>query len=196
VGRKSWISLAVLAVVAAVWSSCGGEETTPSELTTPVEDARAPVETAEGTAEMVVDAVSGGEVNASAEVQGTSPLEVDINILGATIGYQGYQYYLEWNPELLAFDGHTDLKPAGLDLCATPTTSADRVAAGCISVAETTMFAGPVSTITFHCISNGTGPLHLVTSGESPASFSTTMAPRGVIIPTELTDASVTCLGP
>jgi hypothetical protein len=224
--RKGWAGLLVLAVVATVWSSCGGDETGPTKLTTPVvsptkaagvpsgtaegtaeptgpatsvvpptKAAGVPAQTASGTAKMVVDAVSGGEINATAEVRGTGPFAVDISILGATIGYQGYQYYLEWDPKTLAFDSHTYLKPAGLGLCATASTSANRLAAGCVNQNETTTFAGPVGTITLHCIANGTSSLHLMTSGEQPASFSTTMAARGLIIPTELTDASVTCLG-
>jgi hypothetical protein len=144
---------------------------------------------------MAVDAVSGGEIAAATEVRGGGPFEIDINILRATTGYQAYQYYLEWDPNLLALDGHRDLKPDGLELCANPAISADVVAAGCLSVTEPTTFAGPVSTITFHCVANGTSVLHLLTSAEDPASFSTAMAPRGVVIHTDLTDASVTCVG-
>jgi len=144
---------------------------------------------------MVIDAVTGGEVDAAIVVPGEAPFQVDIDILGATIGYQGYQYYLEWDPEVLAFDEHTDLKPGGLDLCATPNVTESRVAAGCVSSTETATFSGPVATIAFHCVSGGTSPLHLVGTAERPTSFSTAMAPRGVVIPTELTDASVTCQG-
>jgi hypothetical protein len=144
---------------------------------------------------MVVDAVSGGEITATVEVSASVPFQVDVDIRGATVGYQGYQYYLEWDPKILAFDGHTDLKPAGLDLCANPTRFESTVAAGCANTTEATTFAGAVGTITFHCVSGGTSPLHLVPSGESPASFSTALAPRGLVIPTNLTDASVTCLG-
>lgn len=190
-GRKCWVGLAVLAVAAAVWSSCGGDdETKPSEVTAPA------VVYAEGTAEMVVDAVSGGEITATAEVRGTDPFEVDVNILGATAGYQGYQYYLNWDPNVLALDDHRYLEPASLDLCATAAIFDDRVAAGCVRLEDVTMFAGSVGTISFHCASSGTSPLHLMTSEERPASFSGVLAPRGLIISTELTDASVTCLGP
>jgi hypothetical protein len=144
---------------------------------------------------MVVDAVSGGEVNAAVEVPAASPFQVDVDVLAVTAGYQGYQYYVEWDPKVLAFDGHTDLKPGDLNLCATPKSSESSLAAGCVRTTETTTFSGPVGSITFHCVSSGTSPVHLVGSAERPNSFSTAMAPRGLTIPTELTDASVTCLG-
>jgi hypothetical protein len=212
VGKRFWASLAVLALLAVVLSSCGGEETTPpgqppgvtettapSGLSTPgvapTEGIPEPARVKEGNAEMVVDAASGGEVTATAEVSGSAPFQVDVDIRGATVGYQGYQYYLEWDPKILAFDGHEDVKPAGLDLCANPTRFDSTVAAGCVNTTEATTFAGAVGTLTFHCVSGGTSPLHLVSEGESPNSFSTALAPRGLVIPTNLMDASVTCLG-
>lgn len=187
-GKRAWASLAVLVLLAFAWTSCGDDETGSNKVVTPVV-------ASEGTAEMAVDAVSGGEITAATEVRGTGPFDIDINVLAATTGYQAYQYYLEWDPNLLALDEHRDLKPDGLELCAKPAISADVVAAGCVNVTEATTFAGPVSTITFHCVANGTSVLHLLTSAEDPASYSTAMAPRGVVVQTNLTDASVTCLG-
>ena len=198
--RKPWAGLAILALVAAILSSCGGDEdtSTPGVVTTPgassTESATPPQEVAAGSARMVLDAVSGGEINATAEITGAGPFNVDVDILAPTMGYQGYQYYLQWDPELLAYDGHKDLKPESLDLCANPTAIENRVAAGCARATETTTFAGPVGTATFHCVGEGTSLLHLLPSEERPASYSTVLAPRGVVIPTELTDASVTCL--
>lgn len=198
-GKRSWAGLAVLALLAALWSSCGGEETTPAGSLTPGVPATGSspgaAQVAEGTAEMLVDAVSGGEITATVEVSGSTPFQVDISIRGATTGYQGYQYYLEWDPKVLAADSHVDLKPVGLDMCAAANITVDRLAAGCVNAAGTTTFAGPVGTITFHCANTGTSALHLVTSADRPATFTTAMAPRGLIIPTSLTDASVTCLG-
>lgn len=197
--RKLWAGLAVLALVAAALSSCGGDEDTSTSgaQTTPgtgATEGAPPQEVAAGSARMVVDAVSGGEADATVEVTGAGPFDVDIDILAPSMGYQGYQYYLQWDPKLLAYDGHNDLKPESLDLCANPTVVENRVAAGCARATETTRFAGPVGTATFHCVGEGTSLLHLLTSQDRPASFSTVLAPRGVVIPTELTDASVTCL--
>ncbi len=200
--RRYWAGLAILALVAALWVSCGddGDEATPQDgqapAATEADSQVVPVATAAGTAVMAVDAVSGGEINATADIAGTDPFDVDVDILDATIGYQGYQYYLEWDPEVLAFDNHADQEPEDLDLCANPKVEESRIAAGCARVTDTTTFAGPVGTLTFHCVASGTSLLHLVTSGERPVSFSTAMAPRGLLIPTELRDASVTCPGP
>jgi hypothetical protein len=198
VSRRLWIGalLPFLAAVLAV--SCGGDEE-PSSAAPPASEQGQPVQpgplpTAVGTTEMVVDAISGGPIDATRTVRGTEPFDVDIVTVNVEPAYQGYQYMLIWDPEVLAFDGQVDLKAGGLDLCATPATTERRVAAGCLSTAEPTTYAGPLNTVTFHCVGDGTSDLHLLTS-EEEGSFTTTLLPNGVVISTALTDASVTCEG-
>ena len=143
---------------------------------------------------MAVDAVSGGGIDTSRAVSGTrTPFGVDIVITGAGTGYQGYQYYLEWDPDVLAYDTETTLSPGGLTICGVPAATDSTVFAGCVRQSGTTTFTGPVSTVSLHCVGDGTSPLHLKTMVQEPALGSTTIGPYGVLINTSLADASVIC---
>ncbi len=63
---------------------------------------------------MAVDAVSGDGVDTGRTVSGTrAPFGVGIVVTAASTAYQGYQYFLEWDPAILAYDGQTDLSPSG-----------------------------------------------------------------------------------
>lgn len=143
---------------------------------------------------VALDAISGGAVDPSRTVSGTASFDFDIVITEATEAYQGYQYVLQWDPAVLAFDSEVALMPpaAGFAFCTPANVGTDIVKAGCARFSGTTNFTGAVNTLTFHCVDNASTNLHLVTSSESP-SFTTTQGPGGVILATSLTDASITC---
>ena len=144
---------------------------------------------------VTVDAVSGGGIDSARSVSGSGdPFPLDIVITSAGTSYQSYQYYLQWDPDVLAYDAQTNLSPSGLVLCATPTITGQTVWAGCSRQTGTTTFAGPVNTVSLHCVGDGTSPLHLRTLGEDVVLGTTTLAQYGVTIDTSLTDAAVTCL--
>ena len=196
VSKHRWTLVVFLFLAVALVVSCGGDDGEPSPAAP--QDGQAapsgPVPTVTGTTAMAVDAISGGPVDATRTVTGTATFDVDIVIMNVDPEYQGYQYWLIWDPEVLALDGQADLEPDSLDMCAAPATTENRVAAGCLRTAGPTTFAGPVNTATFHCVGDGTSQLHLLTS-EEEASFTTTLLWDGRVIDTALTDASVTCEG-
>ncbi len=145
---------------------------------------------------MAVDTVSGGAVDAARVVTGSSPFDVDTVILSAAGGYQGYQYLVQWDPAVLAYEGRKDLKPAGLELCASVDATENTAYGGCARTGDTTTdYTGPVDTLTFHCVADGTSTLHLVTLTDDPDFGSTALGFGGLTIETTLNDASVTCQG-
>jgi hypothetical protein len=144
---------------------------------------------------MVVDALSGGTVDVSRTVTGTSPFDVDVVVDKALSGYQGYQYKVQWDPAVLAYEAQEDLMPAELELCAEPTVRDNTVYGGCARVTETTDYTGPIHRLTFRCVANGASPLHLITLVEDRHFGSTLLGFAGVTIETALVDASVTCQG-
>jgi hypothetical protein len=144
---------------------------------------------------MGIDAVSGGAVDAARVVTGSSPFDIDIVFLSATGGYQGYQYFVQWDPVVLAYEGQRDLKPEGLEICATPVVEDKTVYSGCARVSENTSYTGPTNTLTFHCVADGVSPLHLVTLTEDPHFGAASLGYAGQTIETALVDASVTCQG-
>jgi len=146
-------------------------------------------------AAMAVDALPDGALDSSREVSGAEPFEVDVVISKAVSGYQGYQYKVQWDGTVVAYDGQKDLTPAALELCAAATKREDTVIGGCIRVSELTNFTGPVNRLTFHCVAEGTSPLHLVTLAEDRFFGSTALGEAGVYIETTLADAVVTCRG-
>ncbi len=160
---------------------------TPTPTTTP---------TPGGANAIALDAVPGGGVDASRVVSGPAPFDVDVMIAAAPTGYAGYQYVMAWDPAVLAFDGQVHLEPteAGFDLCSENYAPPDRSMAGCVKLGGTTTCTGPVNTVTMHCVSNGWSALHLVAQGED-TTYSKTLALGGVVIPTDLVDASITCQG-
>jgi hypothetical protein len=149
------------------------------------------------TATIAVDAVSGGAVDATRVVTGPSPFDVDIVVTKAGSGYQGYQYLFKWDPAIVAYEGEKDLKPAGIDICGTPTLESENTLyTGCAKLSQGALnYTGPVSTLTFHCVADGVSPLHLMTFAEDKDFGTSVLGWTGVIIETTLTDASVTCQG-
>jgi hypothetical protein len=143
---------------------------------------------------MALDAVAGGQVDASRVVTGQGPFEVDVVVVKAGPGYQGYQFTLLWDPAVLAYDSQVDLMPEQLNLCAAPTAREGTVFAGCARVQGNTTFEGPLNTLTFHCVGQGTSAIHLATPNEVP-SGSTLLGYGGVTIVTETEDVAVTCSG-
>lgn len=194
---RSWIAVALLLLAGGLLVSCGGGGEEAPEGASP--EARAeeggppPVITNGGG--MVVDAISGGAVDASRSVTEASPFDVDIVVDKAASGYQGYQYMLQWDPAVLAYEGQEDLKPAELELCAAATARENTVYGGCARVSENTNYTGPMNTVTFRCVADGTSPLHLMSLTEERQFGCTTLGYAGVVVETTLTDASVTCQG-
>jgi hypothetical protein len=144
---------------------------------------------------MAVDAVSGGAVDVSRTVAGASPFDVDIVIDRAVSEYQGYQYLVQWDAAVLAYEGQKDLKPAELELCAAPVPRENTVYSGCARISDMTNHTGPVNALTFRCLADGTSPLHLITLVEDRHFGSTVLGFAGVTVETRLADASVTCQG-
>jgi hypothetical protein len=192
---RSCIALVLLLAGGLLLSCGGGGEEAPEGAPSPGgEEGEAPPVVRNG-AGMVVDAVSGGAVDASGTVTGGSPFGVDVVVDKAVSGYQGYQYKVQWDPAVLAYDAQEDLKPAELELCAVPTVGEDTVYGGCARVTETTNYTGPIHRLTFRCVANGTSPLHLMTLIEDQHFGSTVLAFAGATVETALVDASVTCQG-
>lgn len=195
IGRQ-WIALALLLLAGGLLVSCGGGggETPTGTLPDGQQQSAAPPVIRDGSG-MVVDAVSGGAVDATRIMTGTSPFDVDVVVDKAVSGYQGYQYLVRWDPAVLAYEGQKDLKPAGLELCAAATERTNTVLGGCARTSDNTNYTGPVNTLTFHCVADGASPLHLVTLIEDEDFGSTALGYAGVTIETTVTDASVTCQG-
>jgi hypothetical protein len=143
---------------------------------------------------MGVDADPNGDVDAHRTVTGSDPFNVDVLVRKAVTAYQGYQFTLQWDPAVLAFNSLTQKKPADMIMCSSDST-ASTVFSGCAAIATSSTFTGPTDTITMHCVGNGVSALHLWTLAESPGFGSVTMAMGGGNINTGLTDASVTCQG-
>jgi hypothetical protein len=146
-----------------------------------------------GAEAMAVDAVSGGAVDASRVVTGSDPFDVDIVILSGASGYQGYQYKLEWDPSVLAYDHQKHLMPAELNFCADAIVGTSDVYTGCARSGGDTTFVGPLNTVTLHCIGAGVSPLHLKTMTEDVNFGTSVIGDVGILVDTSLTDASVTC---
>jgi len=166
-----------------------------------------PPATASSSDGMAVDAVPGGGVDASVWVPEGASFQVDVVLTDASIAYQGYQDELSFDSSVVNADTVTQLSPAGTDfVCgATATNNSDNsipgytgraydYGCGKLSAGGNT-FTGPVTTVTLHCVGNGTSALHLVTLVEDSASGTTTVDAFGGNISTGLTDASVTCGG-
>jgi hypothetical protein len=187
---RQWMAVALMLFAGGLLVSCGGggEEGTEGQQ-------GGPPPVIQDGATMTVDAVSGGAVDASRIVDGAAPFDADVVITKAVSGYQGYQYFVQWDPAVLAYDGQKDLKPEGLELCAEPVLDTDRVYGGCARTSENTNYTGPTNTLTFHCVADGVSPLHLVTLTEDPNFGATNLGYAGQTIETELVDASVTCQG-
>ena len=163
----------------------------------------APTATPEATPNaMAVDAVSGGARDPSRTVSGVAPFDVDIAVTSASRAYVGYQYRLRWDPAVLAYDGQAYVTESGFGLCGAPAAEVSSVEAGCARMAGAVQFAGPVATVTFHCVADGSTSLELVgpidsdlSTGAPPVVPSTTIVEGGKVFGTTLLGAFVTCVG-
>ncbi len=203
---NGWWALAGLSLLAVALGACGGGEQpalgpTPTGGGVPEGTGAAVIRTptfpptpAVYEAAMGVDVVAGGGIEASRTVTGPTPFEVDVVVLNAGPGYQGYQFNAQWDPAVLAYDSQVHLMPEELNLCATPTVMENTMFTGCARVQGNTSFQGPLNRLTFHCVGQGTSTIHLLTPSET-VSGSTLLAYQGFTIATEVKDASVTCAG-
>jgi hypothetical protein len=144
---------------------------------------------------IVVDAVSGGSVDAARVVTGIAPFDIDIGVTSVGQAYHGYQYLLRWDPQILAYDGQTNLSPAGFTICAEPMAGRKTVAGACARAPGGTEFVGPLNTVTLHCVADGASALHLVTSSEDSSFGTQTLGSGGAGLGDILVDASITCQG-
>lgn len=193
---KGWVALGLLLVAGGLLVSCGGGGEEVPTQTSPVGlESRTPPPVIQNGAGMAVDAVSGASVDANRTVTETPTFDVDVVVDKAVSGYQGYQYMIQWDPAVLAYEGQEDLKPEGLELCAEPTPRENTIYGGCARISENTNFTGPIHKVSFRCVAEGTSPLHLVSLTENEHFGSTILGFAGVTIDTDLTDASVTCQG-
>jgi len=150
--------------------------------------------TASGSVAMAVDALPGGGIDSSRTVAGTAPFDVDIVITNASEAYQGYQYKLQWDAAVLAYDSQAYLMPAELSFCAHDIDLVgNTVYAACAREAGTTTFTGPVSRVTFHCLGSGASPLRLMSLAEDAAFGSHVLGEGGADIETALASAQITC---
>jgi hypothetical protein len=212
--RSFWIASTLLLLMAGLLASCGGggpsSSTTtdagPSSSTT-TDAGRSASATAlagpassaapvlQGTAAMAADAVSGGVLDATRLVADRNPFDVDIVILSVDAGYGAYQYKLEWDPSILAYDGEKHLMPAELNVCADAQVATNDIYTGCARAGGNATFTGPLETVTLHCIGTGTSQLHLKTIAEDPDFGTSVISDVAYYMNTALTDASVTCQG-
>lgn len=145
---------------------------------------------------MSLDAVVGGAVDGQVTVTGTAPFEFDLVVAEAAQEYQLYQFKLQWDTSILAYDSQKDLSPEQMSLCAVPTQQEDgTLYSGCGRVRDLTAFVGPVNRFTFHCVSQGTSTIHLMTAQEEPAFGTMLLGYAGVAIATAVNDMVVECAG-
>jgi hypothetical protein len=192
---KSWVLLALL-IAGGLLASCGGdgEEGTQTSFTG-LQGTPQPPPIIQDGGGMVMDAVSGGAVDAGRVVTGSDPFDVDLVVDKAVSGYQGYQFTIRWNQSVLAYQEQKDLKPEQLVLCSAPNVRENSVYGGCARVSENTNYVGPLNTLTFRCAADGVSPIHLVDLTEDPNFGTTELGYAGVTVETTLADASVTCQG-
>jgi hypothetical protein len=164
---------------------------------------------------MGVDPIPGGfpEVDAFRVVSGGTTFQVDVLIRTAGTAWAGWQAYLAWDPDVVAYvpdvNDPDDLPPGiaytGLGsavLNATPSeadfdadTVNDSVQFSTARASGTSTATGAVASVSLHCVANGTSSLHLVTLAEDAAFGTKTLQSGGGGISTGLTDSSVTCEG-
>lgn len=225
--RRPVVRLIVAVAVAALVAACGsGDDSTRPEGSVAADPTGGPngitptgpdaTLLAGVTPPPVVRTVVAIDTNASTpDVDGASvyasggEFTIAFVIVEAGASYQGYQFDIEWDGEIVGYTGIEHLKPEGLETCSPTRTFAsdgdesgaatenvNRVAAFCLNtqLAPTT-FTGPVSTITLSCKTAGETTLHLLTTDEGTI---------GTLIQTQseeesyehtltLNDATITC---
>jgi hypothetical protein len=168
---------------------------------------------------MSVDAVSGGAIDATRQLPVGSEFDVDVHIQhggSSSFDYVGYDAVLCFDSQVLDFvptqdmDGDTVLESGtytdlgdmflqgtmagwGWEACATTPLDAS-LFGGAGRAAGTTDASGAAITDRFACVAEGVATLHLVSSDEVPDLYSTTLGTGGVSLPTDLADATITCL--
>ena len=149
---------------------------------------------------MAADATSGGSVDPTRTVNGSTPFQMSVHITQAGEPYQGYQVGVQYDSAVINYVSATYLNGAthGMVLNAPLVDQAvsgtlRRTRAGSSLLSGTITFTGEVLGVTYRCVANGTTSLHLVTQAEA-ASWTTTIGPAGALA-TDLTDATVTCEG-
>src|SRR3989304_7684081 len=75
---------------------------------------------AAGANAMAVDAIPGGDIDATRMVEGSGPFDVDIVVTEARTPYSFYEYWLKWDASVLVLDKQAELAPAGLVNCGGP----------------------------------------------------------------------------
>jgi hypothetical protein len=178
---------------------------TPTDTPTPTPT---PTDTATPTAtptptpapnELAMDAdPSDADVDGSALRGIGDTFDVSVNVTRAGLAYNGYQAKAQFNPGILQFqwvdpNGVQYSGLGGMSLDADAVVAADNVFAGSALESGETTATGQAHLLRFQCVGEGTSPLHLMTLGEEPIFGSTTIAPLGDMIPTDLKDAEVTC---
>jgi len=137
------------------------------------------------------------------------PFQVGVNVTEATTAYQGYDLLLEYDHSKLAFvptsDANWDTVPESWDYIGfgdpswqalvSVSQAGDRLQGGAFTGRwlDPPAATGQAVLATFECVAPGAATVHLVTSGDNPAVFSSTLLPGGAPITTTLSDASVYC---
>jgi hypothetical protein len=200
-------------------TACPAEVCTPTATPSP-----APTPTATPTPDpsaqpnlISVDAVSGGSVQATGRFPVGSEFDVDINIQhggSSSFDYAGYEAALCFDSHVLDFLPAQDMTGDTVPESWTYTDLGDMFlratnsewTEGCPAAlpdtflvggagrsAGTTSASGASATARFACVTPGVTTLHLVMPGEALL-YSDTFATGGIPLPTELADATVTCL--
>jgi len=162
---------------------------------------------------MAVDAdCSTPGIDPTRNVSGNASFTVCFNISRATQAYVGYNLRVTFNDGVLAFVPTQDLSGdtvnesweyTGLgsmvlnstvsQFDTNSNTLVDTLFGGSSRASGTTSATGAAAIATFACAGNGSSDIHLVTSVESPASYTTTLGVGGVTIGTLLSDAQINC---
>lgn len=127
----------------------------------------------------------------------TQPLgaefDVAVNVTSVAERYHVYQFKLAWDSEVLGFVSAEHLNPDDLTVCFAINPSDGTATSSCGRSGGGTTYVGPVDTIRLRCKEEGITTLRLETLEEDPVSGTTTFSPRGPLILTGTTDATVTC---
>jgi hypothetical protein len=131
--------------------------------------------------------------------------DVSTDITAVGTPYLGYQMSIEFDGEILEFVPveppmniiYTGLGMMQLDLVALlqddDSDGRPEVYGGSARYTGHSEATGRANYVRFRCTAPGTTPLHLLTSSESTAFYTTTVGPSFDFIPTVLQDAAITC---
>jgi hypothetical protein len=156
---------------------------------------------------MAVDAVAGGSVDAGRTVSDSTPFDISIHVTLAGTEYWAYGVVLEYDSAVINFVPVTTKKvtyvngaDSGLNINATAMDSAAagslrRVEMGSSASDAATTWVGEVVKVRYQCVAPGTTGLVMIPVDPGPPSVnnSTTLGAGGVLIGTDLINATVTC---